>query len=171
MVTTMNEVTPKGVAAPFHGSTSRGGETAMSESTSGYIGVFIRCGRIEKTEKGLVFSYDSFGEKKEALLSARSAQILLNDRGAPGQDLIRTCTGIDGAEVTHQVGKAYRSRSGKALMIKTIDSQGDLSVPWQAFKKVVSGESQNAPASRIDQPPKPKPAPSSDLGEGLQRGF
>lgn len=143
----------------------------MSESTSGYIGVFIRCGRIEKTEKGLVFSYDSFGEKKEVLLSTRSAQVLLNDRGAPGQDLTRTWTGIDGSEVTQQIGRAYRSRSGKAIMIKTIDSSGDLTVPWQAFKKVVSGESRSAPLSRIDQPPKPKPAPSSDLGEGLQRGF
>lgn len=171
MVITMNEVAPKEAAAPFHGSQPRGGETAMSESTSGYIGVFIRCGRIEKTEKGLVFSYDSFGKKKEAHLSARSAQVLLNDRGAPGQDLTRTWTGIDGAEVTEQIGKAYRSRSGKALMVKTIDSQGDLSVTWQAFKKVVSGQSGSAPLSRIDQPPKPKPAPTSDLGEGLRRGF
>lgn len=171
MVTTMTEVTPKGVAAPFHGSTSRGEETAKSESTSRYIGVFIRCGRIEKIDEGLAISYESFGKRMEVLLPTRSAQILLNDRGAPGQDLVRTWTGINGAEVPHQIGKAYRSRSGKALMIKTIDSQGDLSVPWQAFKKVFSGESPNAPVSRIDQPESSQQRPPSDLSQGLERGF
>jgi hypothetical protein len=94
---------------------------------------------------------------------------LINQRWILPADVLRDQDG----EIV-KIGTAYRSRSGRALIIRVTDAPGDLSVPWRCLVDLISGITQAAPISILIPPPRPSPAPvmnSNPITAGLARGF
>ncbi|OPX71331.1 MAG: hypothetical protein A4E36_00097 [Methanoregulaceae archaeon PtaB.Bin009] len=173
MVTTMTEVTPKEVAGLSSASTP-GQESADHVSQPKTISTWTRAGSISLEKAALRIDYESFGKSHVAYVSLRGIRSLIGPTQMPA-DVEEVRTGIDGTEVISQVGKAWRSRSGKALVINTSQSQGELMVPWTGFKKVIEKKVEKARLSRFTPPDKPRPRPSTETGNpmnaGLARGF
>lgn len=169
LVTTMTEVTPKEVAGPIPSSSSQGTDAANTVSQSKTISTFTRCGSIALEKNALRIIYESFGTSHTVYISPAGIRSLIEKMMPADVEEVRT--GIDGTEVVTQVGKAWRSRSGKALVITTSQSGGELMVPWTGFKKVIEKKVEKATVSRFNPPEKPRPRPSSALSQGLSRGL
>lgn len=172
----MKEVIPKEGAAPYQGSANRGTGTANNVSTSrqktvSQSGYFVRTGRIEMEKSALRLTYEAFGKKVTAYIAARDLVRVLMP-GAPAVPVVHVRTGIDGTEVTENIGTAWRSRSGKALMIRTIDSDGEIMASFSKVRQLNQGEIRFAYLSRLPNKDKPRPNPApSTLSEGLEEGF
>lgn len=172
----MKEVMPKEGAAPFQGSANQGTGTANTVSTSrqktvSQSGYFVRTGRVELEKSALRVTYEAFGKTVTVFIGAKDlARVLMP--GAPAVPVVNVRTGIDGTEVTESIGTAWRSRSGKALMIRTIDSDGEIMASFSKVRQIVHGEIRFAYLSRLPHKDKPLPetAPSA-LSDGLERGF
>jgi hypothetical protein len=109
--------------------------------------IFLRCGYIEMEKLALKIVYRSFGEQHTAYISARDARSIQESGAFPvNVQLIYDDTGTP---VIKEIGKAWRSRSGRALVLRTVDSDGELIVPWERFKQVTRGELVKAYVSRI----------------------
>jgi len=135
---------------------------------------FTRCGNISLEMLAVKVTYESFGKTHTAFIGAAGVRSLTGPAQMPC-DVEEIQEGADGTEVISQVGKAWRSRSGKALVINTSQSQGELMVPWTGFKKVIEKKVEKARLSRFTPPDKPRPRPSTETGNpmnaGLARGF
>jgi len=135
---------------------------------------FSRAGSITLEKSALKIEYESFGQKHVAHISAAGIRSLVGPTHMPC-DVEEIREGIDGTIVISKVGRAWRSRSGRALVINTTQSQGELMVPWGQFKRVLDRQVQKAVISRFNPPPKPQPRPGMQTGnsisEGLARGF
>lgn len=122
-------------------------------------------------KQALRVEYESFGKTHTCFISPTDIRALI-DKTMPATVVEISQEGIDGLPVIAQVGKAYRSRSGKALIINTSESGGDIMTPWTSFKKVIEGKVEKARLSRLNPPPKPQPqATAQGIREGLARGF
>jgi hypothetical protein len=76
--------------------------------------------------------------------------------------------------ITAIVGKAFRSRTGRALMIRVPYYSGDLMTPWAAFQKVMEGTRPAAPVSIVQittSTPKPRQNNTTALSHGLEGCF
>jgi len=170
MVTTMCESSPEEVAVPNPGATNEGnGKAANNVSQGKTISTFTRAGSISMAKAALRIDYESFGKSHTAYISPMGIRSLIEKMMPADVEEVRA--GIDSTDVITQVGKAWRSRSGKALVITTSQSQGELMVPWSGFKRVIEKKVEKARLSRFTPPPKPRPRPSSGLSDGLAGGF
>lgn len=150
------------------------GESADYVSQPKTISTFTKCGSISLEKQALRIEITTFNQKHVAYISVAGIRQLIGPTQMPA-DVEEIRAGIDGTEVITQVGKAWRSRSGKALVINTSQSQGELMVPWTGFKKVIEKKVEKARLSRFTPPEKPRPRPSTETGNpmnaGLARGF
>lgn len=135
---------------------------------------FSRAGSITLEKNALKIEYEAFGKTHVVYISTAGLRSLTGPSQMPA-DVEEITIGIDGTEVISKVGRAWRSRSGKALVINTSQSQGELMVPWTGFKKVIEKKVEKARLSRFTPPDKPRPRPSTETGNpmnaGLARGF
>lgn len=171
---TMKEVMPKEGAAHIQPG-SNGSGTANKVSTSRQktvspSGYFVRTGRIEMEKSALRLTYEAFGKMHTAYIAARDLDRILQP-GAPPVKVIHIRTGIDGEEVTDEIGTAWRSRSGRALMIRTIDSDGEIMASFSKVRQLTHGEVGFAYLSRFPDKPKASPTKPSTLGADLQGAF
>jgi hypothetical protein len=148
-----------------------------SPSTWKTLSTWKRVGNVTQRGRDLVIIYRDMikGDQHECVIGARDLAGLLS-RQLPC-DLSTTRTGIDGTVVTSMAGRAFRSRSGRALVIRFPDLQGaEAMCPWSMLMKVLDGIAQAAPLSIVEEarrPPTPTPAPVStfDPRAGMQAGF
>ena len=101
---------------------------------SGFIR-YRKVGRIERgRDGGLAVTFaGTFGGEEHLAVTPTATQDLLRHRA--GADLLQVqpgCTPV-------KAGKAYRSRSGKALIITASTVNGQMMTPWTALQKVASG--------------------------------
>lgn len=164
----MSESSPKEMAG-LSTATTQGQETADHVSQPKTISTFTRAGSITLEKAALRIDYESFGKSHTAYISPAGIRALIEKMMPADVEEVRT--GIDGTEVISQVGRAWRSRSGRALVITTSQSQGELMTPWSGFKRVIEKKVEKARLSRFTPPPKPQPRPSSGLSDGLAGGF
>ena len=134
---------------------------------------FSRCGNISLEKMAVKVTYDSFGKTHTAFISAAGVRSLV-EKGMPA-DVSEVHENPDGAVVISMVGTAKRSQSGRALVIDTTQSAGQLMTPWVQFRRVVSRVVMKAVVSRLHQEPRPEPrrsiAPANSIYAGLARGF
>jgi hypothetical protein len=125
------------LAAPSTGMVNNGRATAINESVPGYktIPVWKRIGQIERDRHGLKITLtDLFGQFHLLYLAERDLPKLVFD-SMPG-DLVGIDETTNGLVINLE-GRAFRSRSGKALCIKIPGlAGGEAMVPWRAFMAV-----------------------------------
>jgi len=135
---------------------------------------FTRCGSISREKMALRVDYESFGQKHVAYISAAGIMSLTGPGNIPC-DVEEMTEGIDGTIVIEKVGRAWWSRSGRALVIRTTQSDGEIMAPWSQFRKVIDRQVQKAAISWFNPPGKPSPCPSiesrNSISTGLDRGF
>jgi len=96
---------------------------------------YRKVGRIERTpDGGLAVTFaGTFGGEEHLAVTATAARDLLRHRA--GADLLQVQPGC--APV--KAGKAYRSRSGGALILTAATVNDTMMCPWTALQKVASG--------------------------------
>jgi hypothetical protein len=148
----MSEDKSTEAAAPSTEVANNGKETAMNESVPGYktISSWKRIGQVERFQHGVQFTYtDLSGISHLLYLSRTDFQKVILDR-RPG-DLVS----ID--ETTNRIvlnieGRAFRSRSGRALCLKVPGLAGrQAMVPWKAFLAVIERKQKKAAISILEQ--------------------
>jgi hypothetical protein len=136
---------PKEAAAPSSSVANNGKETAIHESIAGYktVTVWKKIGEVTRFHMGVRFTFtDLFGQYHLLYICGSDLPKLIYDRR------ITDLVGID--ESTNKVvinieGKAFRSRSGKALCLRVPGfAGGEASVPWKAFLAVAEEKQQRA---------------------------
>ena len=135
-----------------------------------------RIGRLERQAGGVKITFtDPFGAEHVAYVTRQEVGKILDQR-MPG-DLV-TVTETPQEIITAIAGKAFRSRTGRALMIRVPYYSGDLMTPWQAFQKVMEGQQPAAPVSIVQiLTPLPKVSQNhvtgfaGEIRSGLQGGF
>lgn len=168
----MNVSEPKEVAG--HPTDSTPGErTANISKGVRPQSAFTRCGSMCLEKMAVKVTYDSFGKTHTAFISAAGVHTLI-EKGIPA-DVSEVHEHPDGSVVISRVGTAKRSQSGRALVIDTTQSAGQLVTPWVQFRRVVSRQSMKAMVSRLHQEPAPEPGrpvgPVNSIHAGLVRGW
>ena len=155
-----------------HVRTAMNGSTSEQKNLSG-ASAWKRIGRLERQGEGVKITFaDPFGASHVAYLTRQEVRKITSDR-MPG-DLV-TVTETPQEIITSIVGKAFRSRTGRALMIRVPYYSGDLMAPWAAFQKVMEGQQPAAPVSIIQTttttPKVLQNDSSSGIAQGLERCF
>ena len=140
--------------------------TSEQKNLSG-ASAWKRIGRLEKQGELKITFTDPFGAEHVAYLTRQEVRKITSDR-MPG-DLV-TVTETPQEIITAIVGKAFRSRTGRALMIRVPYYSGDLMTPWAAFQKVMEGQQPAAPVS-IVQILTPAPKVSQNGAMGISHGL
>jgi len=109
--------------------------------------VWKRIGRLERVGEGARIVFTLSGSDHTVYLTRRELARITGDR-MPG-DLV-TIEETPSEIITSVIGKAFRSRTGRALMIRTPYYSGDLMVPWQSFQKAMEGKQAAAPVSILE---------------------
>ena len=123
------------------------GSTFEQKTLSG--GVWHTVGTITRAGEGLRIDFTVFKDDYHIFLTRRELSNILKDR-FPG-DLV-SIQETPGEVIISIIGKAFRSRTGRALMIRTPYYSGDMMVPWQAFQNVLAGIAARAPISVLELP-------------------
>ena len=118
---------------------------------------------------------DPAGHEHTVFITRKEAGKIINDRAVG--DVV-TISETPQAIITSIVGKAFRSRTGRALMIRVPWYSQDLMSPWAAFQKVMEGQQPAAPVSIVQiLTPGPKVSQNhvtgfaGEIRSGLQGGF
>jgi hypothetical protein len=107
-------------------------------------GPFTRCGVVTLEDRAVKVTYDAGGI---------SHTVYIWSWNLPGHDTPPVPVFARGpAEAFVKVGYASRSPSGRALIISTTTSQGNLSVEWTALISVIRRERKQVPVSRLNAP-------------------
>ena len=145
--------------------------TSEQKNLSG-ASAWKRIGRLERQGEGVKIT---FADPFVAYLTRQEVRKITSDR-MPGD--VVTITETPQEIITAIVGKAFRSRTGRALMIRVPYYSGDLMAPWAAFLKVMEGTQPAAPVSIVQTLiPGPKVSKNHAAGfageirSGLQGGF
>ncbi len=109
---------------------------------------FSRAGSITMEKSALRIEYESFNQAHVVYISVQGLRSLTGTPNFPC-DVEEIQEGTDGTIVISTVGRAWRSRSGRALVIRTTQSQGEIMVPWSQFRKVLDKQVQKAVISRF----------------------
>ena len=172
-----NVVKKPEVAAPTPDAGNEGNGKAATQSIDLRTNsTFSRAGTLSWDAMALKIVYESFGTEHTVYLSPVGIRSLTGPGHFPC-DVLELLTGPDGIEIIPQeIGRAWRSRSGRALVIVTPTSDGELMIPWQRFKRVIEHRIPSATVSRFNGPEKPAPRPTSEpqsasITAGLERGF
>ena len=166
------ETEAAGPSSVAHVRTAMNGSTSEQKSFSG-ASAWKRIGRLERQAGGVKITFtDPFGAEHVAYITRQEVRKILDQR-MPGD--VVTITETPQEIITAIVGKAFRSRTGRALMIRVPYYSGDLMTPWQAFQKVMEGSQQAAPVSIIQTttttPKVLQNDSSSGIAQGLERCF
>jgi hypothetical protein len=110
-----------------------------------------RIGRIERHLQGVKISFpDLFGVSHLFFIRQRDIRRITDDR-VPG-DVVTIDETSSGDVVISTEGRAYRSRSGQALILEVPGFAGaGVMAPWKAFLAVLGGLQQAAPLSVIQK--------------------
>jgi hypothetical protein len=117
------------------------------EQSSEKSAVFRKAGRIEMAHRALRLVYTAFKQEHEAYIACSDLQRLL--KGGAVVDVVQVRTGIDGEPIIDHIGTAQQSRSGKALMVRTSTSDGELIASWANFLDVLQGRKASTILSRL----------------------
>jgi len=149
------ETIRKGVAADVPPTTTPGTQKAannVSQSNKKRVsssGNFVRVGKIELLGDALKVTYTSFGATHTAYIGQHDTR-RVQEPGAPQVDVVKVRVAGPGDTIlSESIGKAWRSRTGRALILRTIDSQGEIMTPWKQFILMASGEAEYAALSRF----------------------
>lgn len=170
---TMNVNEPK-EAAGLPPATTPGKGTANISKGVRTQSTFIKCGSLCLEKMAVKVTYESFNSTHTAFISVAGIRALI-EKGIPA-DVSEVHEHPDGSVVITRVGTAKRSQSGRALVIDTTQSAGQLMTPWVQFLRVVSGKVMKARISRLHQETRPGPRSTAAAGNvsisaGLARGF
>jgi len=169
------EIRMAGLSSVAHVRTAGNVSTSEQKNLSG-ASAWKRIGRLERQGEAVKITFtDPFGASHVAYLTRQEVRKILDQR-MPGD--VVTITETPQEIITAIVGKAFRSRTGRALMIRVPYYSGDLMTPWAAFQKVMEGTQPAAPVSIVQiLTPAPKVSQNHAAGfageirSGLQGGF
>jgi hypothetical protein len=163
-------------AAPYStgANVGNGSATHTSSSTWKTLSTWRKVGRIEKHAQGIRIEYHDLvtGAPREVFITARDLHHLVT-RQIPCDVVSVKETQND--IVTSTKGRAYRSRSGRAFVLRLVDMAGaEAMTPWKSLMMVLEGTTKAAPLSVMEEPkrpPTPTPAPGStfDPRAGMHR--
>lgn len=104
-------------------------------------------GTIEKYGEGLRLFFSEAGSQRVAFITRKEMNNIIKNR-LPGDVCTIEETGNEIIVTT--IGKAYRSRSTRALIIQVHGfMHGDMTSPWYLFQKVIDGIKPDAPLSAL----------------------
>ncbi|MDI6898862.1 MAG: hypothetical protein QMC82_03430 [Methanolinea sp.] len=181
----MQNVKNTNAAAPFSPTANDGNGKAARNSIGMQInGVFVRCGTIRMKGKAVEVAYRGVGGEYTAYIGAKDIPGLVGPSRMPCDvHEVHEDPGTDTTMIT-VVGRAWRSRSGRALMIKTVHTAGaDMMVTWRKFLDVLEGRTDRATVSKFaDRIDTTTPAPiaqprannepvKSPVSKGLEGAF
>ena len=176
----MSETTPeKENGRPAPELTGAGPSTAKEVSTDEHKMVFrgspfARCGHIAMEGDALKVFYQAFGQDHTVFICDKDLRALTTASLPPPVPVHEIREDSDGMTIRQKIGHGHRSVSGQALVISTVNSGGDLIIPWSKLQQVVNRKIRSAPVSRIKDkaiiPPRP-PVPASDIRAGLAGEF
>lgn len=165
-------------AAPSPVALTGGNRSAITPSPAGWktLSTWHKVGRIERHAQGIRIEYHDLikGERQEVFITARDLHHLVT-RQIPCDVVSIKETPND--VVTSTKGRAYRSRSGRALVLRLVDMAGaEAMTPWKNLMQVIEGTAKAAPLSVMEEPkrppsPTPTPAGTFDPRAGMQAGF
>ncbi|NMB79287.1 MAG: hypothetical protein GYA23_09375 [Methanomicrobiales archaeon] len=179
----MTETIVKGNCSPLPGWSNDGSEAAASVSTPEQktvsAGAFQRAGSIGMQREALRISYESFNKSHVVYIGRGDLTRFVQNPLAGPAPVYETTINPDGSELYQKIGHAHQSMSGRALMICTSTSAGELTVPWSMFMAVINGRRGSSTISRVHDRPRQqhpvavqRPVPASDnLRSGLEGGF
>ncbi len=115
---------------------------------------------------------DPAGHEHTVFITRKEAGKIINDRAVG--DVV-TVTETPTEIITAIIGKAFRSRTGRALIIKVPWFSGDIMSPWQSMMNAFNGSVKAAPVSIIQTttttPKVLQNDSSSGIAQGLERCF
>jgi len=172
----MQESAKENMAAAVPGAGNEGtGQAAgnVSPIVNKTVSTWQKIGRLERHGRGARLTFrDPFGAEHLLYISQRDMSRIIQDR-APG-DVVRIDETPNELVISTE-GRAFRSRTGRALMIRVPYCAGaDIACPWKSFMAVIEGKQQAAPLS-IMQTAGPAATPAQqhrgDISAGLAGGF
>ena len=129
-----------------HVRTAMNGSTSEQKNLSG-ASAWNRIGRLERKGEGMAITItDPAGHEHTVFITRKEAGKIINDRAVG--DVV-TVTETPTEIITAIIGKAFRSRTGRALIIKVPWFSGDIMSPWQSMMNAFNGSVKAAPVSII----------------------
>jgi hypothetical protein len=107
----------------------------------------IEC--IPRTLKSLRVVARAFGKETTGIITSEGVQRLLSPGSSPGE-ILGTRGGVDGAEITEKIGTAYRSRSGRGIIIRLVGAPECMG-SWGGFKDVLAGTRERIALSVLEE--------------------
>jgi len=144
---TTEESKRNAAAVPQPGST--GNSTPVKVSPIVNKNLWHKIGKIERVGEGVKISVSLFKDEYTWFILRRDLGYIIRDH-FPGQVVSITDTGNE--VITEGVGRAFRSRSGKALILRTSFYSGDMMTPWKALEGVLAGDTASSPVSVFEVP-------------------
>ena len=146
--------------------------TSEQKNLSG-ASAWKRIGRLERKGEGMAITItDPAGHEHTVFITRKEAGKIINDRAVG--DVV-TVTETPTEIITAIIGKAFRSRTGRALIIKVPWFSGDIMSPWQSMMNAFNGSVKAAPVSIIQTttttPKVLQNDSSSGIAQGLERCF
>lgn len=143
----------------------------VNKSFSGPV-IWKQIGHLERYGYGVLIALkDPAGAAHEVCITKQAIRKIIEDR-AVGEVVTIHATGNE--IITALIGKSFRSRTGRALMIRVPYYSGDLMTPWAAFQKVMEGTQPAAPVSIVQittSTTKPRQNSTTALSHGLEGCF
>jgi hypothetical protein len=94
--------------------------------------------------------------------------------GSSPAEILKVQRTPDGTEIYEKIGTAFRSRSGRGLIISLIAAP-EASGSWDGFRAVLGGTRERIAISVLEpaeeEQEDPRPAPVSDIRQGLEARF
>lgn len=129
-------------------------------------------GRVEMAKQALKISIDTPYDGRQVYYIGSQALQPLRSASRTPCDIMKIREGIDETEVIESAGRAYPSRSGKALCMKITSLAGaEAMVPWAYLIRVVTGLQTAARVSTLMEVPNRQQKATSALTHGLSTGF
>jgi len=166
------ETEAAGLSSVAHVRTAMNGSTSEQKNLSG-ASAWKRIGRLERKGEGMAITItDPAGHEHTVFITRKEAGKIINDRAVG--DVV-TVTETPTEIITAIIGKAFRSRTGRALIIKVPWFSGDIMSPWQSMMNAFNGSVKAAPVSIIQTttttPKVLQNDSSSGIAQGLERCF
>ena len=166
------ETEAAGLSSVAHVRTAMNGSTSEQKNLSG-ASAWKRIGRLERKGEGMAITItDPAGHEHTVFITRKEAGKIINDRAVG--DVV-TVTETPTEIITAIIGKAFRSRTGRALIIKVPWFSGDIMSPWQSMMNAFNGSVKAAPVSIIQTttttPKVLQNDSSSGIAKGLERCF
>jgi len=106
-------------------------------------GPFTRCGTVSLEDDAVKVTYDA-GRVTHTVFIPNAGDLKGNRDAVPVPVFAR------GPEGSIKTGYAHRSLSGRAFMISTTTSGGELTIEWSALQRVIHQDRQQVPVFRLN---------------------